>query len=170
MFAKEGFHVLLFFFFLIGFAASQRFISEDALHSHGSVSRHLLQAKAACTEDFENKNYTILTSQCKGPRFTAEACCTAFKEFACPFVDKINDENSDCATTMFSYINLYGKYPPGLFANLCREGKDGLACPANETTPASVKDQKSNVGSKNSGSPLLMLFGGLVGGMLIHFF
>jgi hypothetical protein len=29
---------------------------------------------------------------------------------------------------MFSYINLYGKYPPGLFAHECREGKLGLSC------------------------------------------
>ncbi|KAF4355398.1 hypothetical protein F8388_008095 [Cannabis sativa] len=40
----------------------------------------------------------------------------------------INDEQSDCASTMFSYINLYGKYPPGLFALQCREGKEGLDC------------------------------------------
>ncbi|KAI8557381.1 hypothetical protein RHMOL_Rhmol04G0006600 [Rhododendron molle] len=29
---------------------------------------------------------------------------------------------------MFSYINLYGKYPPGLFASECKDGKQGLAC------------------------------------------
>uniref|UniRef100_A0A7N0UQI7 GPI-anchored protein LLG1-like domain-containing protein n=1 Tax=Kalanchoe fedtschenkoi TaxID=63787 RepID=A0A7N0UQI7_KALFE len=27
-----------------------------------------------------------------------------------------------------SCINLYGKYPPGLFASLCPEGKEGLDC------------------------------------------
>jgi hypothetical protein len=29
---------------------------------------------------------------------------------------------------MFSYINLYGKYPPGLFSSECKEGKQGLSC------------------------------------------
>lgn len=81
-----------------------------------------------CTINFESQNYTIITSQCKGPQYPPQACCQAFKEFACPFTDAINDEQSDCATTMFSYINLYGKYPPGLFALQCREGKEGLDC------------------------------------------
>ncbi|XVF66839.1 hypothetical protein PTKIN_Ptkin10aG0070300 [Pterospermum kingtungense] len=85
---------------------------------------------AGCTEDFEHKNYTILSSRCKGPQYTVKACCGALKEFVCPFVDKVNDRTTDCADTMFSYINLYGKYPPGLFANMCREGNLGLECPA----------------------------------------
>ncbi|RWV87905.1 hypothetical protein GW17_00050055 [Ensete ventricosum] len=58
----------------------------------------------------------------------------AFKELACPYADQLDDETNDCASTMFSYINLYGKYPPGLFASECREGKEGLACPATPPT------------------------------------
>uniref|UniRef100_M4CF58 GPI-anchored protein LLG1-like domain-containing protein n=2 Tax=Brassica campestris TaxID=3711 RepID=M4CF58_BRACM len=73
-------------------------------------------------------NYTIITSQCKGPKYPPKKCCSAFKEFACPYADQLNDFRNDCATTMFSYINLYGKYPPGLFANSCQE-KGGLKCP-----------------------------------------
>ncbi|KAF3501649.1 hypothetical protein F2Q69_00043814 [Brassica cretica] len=73
-------------------------------------------------------NYTIITSQCKGPKYPPKKCCSAFKEFACPYADQLNDLRNDCATTMFSYINLYGKYPPGLFANSCQE-KGGLKCP-----------------------------------------
>jgi len=34
------------------------------------------------------------------------------------------------ASTMSSYINLYEKYPPGLFVSECHEGKLGLECPA----------------------------------------
>ncbi|KAK4796095.1 hypothetical protein SAY86_028421 [Trapa natans] len=83
-----------------------------------------------CTVDFENQNYTILTSQCKGPQYQTKLCCAAFKQFACPFVDEANDLTTDCASTMFSYINLYGKYPPGLFANECKEGKESLDCRA----------------------------------------
>ncbi|KAK0602176.1 hypothetical protein LWI29_031085 [Acer saccharum] len=85
---------------------------------------------SACPVNFEFLNYTIITSKCKGPKFPAEQCCNALKDFACPYADEINDLTTDCALTMFSYINLYGKYPPGLFASECREGKNGLECPA----------------------------------------
>ncbi|KAH0859693.1 hypothetical protein HID58_087954 [Brassica napus] len=83
---------------------------------------------SACPVNFEFMNYTIITSQCKGPKYPPKKCCSAFKEFACPYADQLNDLRNDCATTMFSYINLYGKYPPGLFANSCQE-KGGLKCP-----------------------------------------
>ncbi|CDY17399.1 BnaA10g10330D [Brassica napus] len=94
--------------------------------------------KATCPVNFEFMNYTIITSLCKGPKFPAKECCGAFKDFACPYADDLNDLSNDCATTMFSYINLYGKYPPGLFANQCQEGKEGLECPA--TSPTSASD------------------------------
>ncbi|KAK8620754.1 hypothetical protein V6N13_067219 [Hibiscus sabdariffa] len=97
--------------------------------SLGSTSRHLLQAKKACPVQFEFLNYTIITSQCKAPKYPANRCCAAFKKFACPYAKEINDLTTDCASVMFSYINLYGKYPPGLFASECREGKEGLSCP-----------------------------------------
>ncbi|GJM86676.1 hypothetical protein PR202_ga02560 [Eleusine coracana subsp. coracana] len=83
---------------------------------------------SGCPVNFEFQNYTIITSKCKGPKFPADKCCSAFLEFACPFRDYINDESNDCASTMFSYINLYGKYPPGLFANECKGDKNGLPC------------------------------------------
>lgn len=83
-----------------------------------------------CGVNFEFLNYTVMTSKCKGPHYPAESCCSAFKDFACPYADTINDLSNDCASTMFSYINLYGRYPPGLFSNECREGKQGLECPA----------------------------------------
>ncbi|KAK9134108.1 hypothetical protein Scep_013636 [Stephania cephalantha] len=86
--------------------------------------------KKACPVNFEYLNYTIMTSQCKGPKYPPNLCCGALKEFACPYADQLNDVSNDCASTMFSYINLYGKYPPGLFASECREGKQGLECPA----------------------------------------
>ncbi|XP_022747375.1 GPI-anchored protein LLG1-like [Durio zibethinus] len=46
--------------------------------------------------------------------------------FACALAKQINDLTTDCASTMFSCINLYGKYTPGLFASECRDGKEGL--------------------------------------------
>ncbi|KAL0886890.1 hypothetical protein Bca101_010873 [Brassica carinata] len=86
------------------------------------------ELESPCPVNFEFMNYTIITSQCKGPKYPPKKCCAAFKEFACPYADELNDLSNDCATTMFSYINLYGKYPPGLFANSC-QAKGGLKCP-----------------------------------------
>ncbi|XWS09569.1 hypothetical protein CRYUN_Cryun39dG0001500 [Craigia yunnanensis] len=116
-------------FMLLGVSTSTS-ISDGVLHSFTSTGRNLLQAKKACSVNFEFLNYTIITSQCKGPQYPPDRCCSAFKEFACPYVEQINDLTTDCASIMFSYINLYGRYPPGLFASECREGKEGLACPA----------------------------------------
>ncbi|KAJ9173900.1 hypothetical protein P3X46_016991 [Hevea brasiliensis] len=142
--------VFVFFFFLLmvvfaprSFASS--FISDSVFQSHASTGRNLLQAKKACPLNFEFLNYTVIISQCKGPQYPRDRCCSAFKDFACPYADVLNDLTNDCASTMFSYINLNGKYPPGLFASECREGKEGLACPA---IPPS---QSANA----SGSPII---------------
>ncbi|KAG9448847.1 hypothetical protein H6P81_008812 [Aristolochia fimbriata] len=126
------------FLLLVGVASSS-FISDAALQSHGSTGRNLLQAKKSCPINLEFRNYTIITSQCKGPQYPPKLCCQALKDFACPIADAINDMSTDCASTMFSYINLYGKYPPGLFASECREGKEGLECPAQAPGGASAE-------------------------------
>lgn len=127
---KQSFLLQAFLFMLlVGLAASASFISDSVLSSHGSVGRNLLQTRKACTVNFEFMNYTIITSKCKGPQYPAKLCCDALKEFACPYTEEINDATNDCASTMFSYINLYGKYPPGLFASECKETKEGLVCP-----------------------------------------
>ncbi|CAI0460974.1 unnamed protein product [Linum tenue] len=84
-------------------------------------------------------DYTILTTQCKGPLYPKDQCCNALKLFACPYTNEINDASTNCAQTMFSYINLYGKYPAGLFANTFKEGNHGLDCEArrkNNAVPA----------------------------------
>ena len=99
-------------------------------------------APAGCSVNFEFLNYTVITSKCKGPHYPPKDCCGAFKEFACPYVDVLNDLTNECASTMFSYINLYGKYPPGLFASECHEGKLGLACPA--LPPSASADDTAN--------------------------
>ncbi|KAI5443277.1 GPI-anchored protein LLG1 [Lathyrus oleraceus] len=122
------FSSILYFFLLATLVTSSPFLSYDIFDSGASTGRSLLQTKKACTVDFENKNFTILTSQCKGPQYRPKICCDALKEFACPFADNINDMTTNCAEVMFSYINLYGKYPPGLFANECKEGQLGLEC------------------------------------------
>ncbi|KAJ1290138.1 hypothetical protein BS78_02G220000 [Paspalum vaginatum] len=119
---------------VLGFAAAW-FISNDALleHGHDATGRSLLQAKKDCPVSFEGANYTVITSRCKGPLYQPSMCCDALKDFACPYSTYINDVTTNCAATMFSYINLYGRYPPSLFANTCHEGNKGLACP--EDTP-----------------------------------
>ncbi|KAL9379988.1 hypothetical protein Peur_028470 [Populus x canadensis] len=148
---------LICFFFLAGLATSSSFISYDALDVHGGPGRTLLQMKKACNISFENLDYSVLTDKCKGPQYPAKPCCDAFKEFACPFSDAINDLESDCASTMFSFINLYGKYPPGLFANECREDKNGLDC-------QNVEQSKKSGGVQIAAaqSSLLMLTAGLI--------
>ena len=107
----------------------------------------LSENSADCTVDFENQNYTILTSQCKGPQYPPKLCCEAFKQFACPFANEINDVTTNCALTMFSYINLFGKYPPGLFASECKEGKQGLDCSQVAAPPPSDSGQVATLPS-----------------------
>ncbi|KAG8059593.1 hypothetical protein GUJ93_ZPchr0002g26172 [Zizania palustris] len=145
---------------LVGFASASPFLSDSVFQgSTGSTGRSLLQAKKSCPVNFEFQNYTIITSKCKGPQFPPKLCCDAFKEFACPFTDYINDLSNDCASTMFSYINLYGKYPPGLFANQCRDDKKGLSC-----ADFPQKTVTGNAGQQVQSSllALLMLAFGLV--------
>ncbi|KAF8410916.1 hypothetical protein HHK36_003453 [Tetracentron sinense] len=143
----------LLFLLLTGLAASS-FISDDVFESPGSTGRTLLQAKKGCPVNFEFLNYTIITSQCKGPQYPPKLCCAALKEFACPYANDLNDLTNDCASTMFSYINLYGKYPPGLFASECREGKEGLECLATAPTQSA---NESGAHFIRILSPLLML-------------
>ncbi|XP_030548993.2 GPI-anchored protein LLG1-like [Rhodamnia argentea] len=136
-------------------------ISDDVFESQALLAgRHLLQAKQGCPVNFEFLNYTIIMSKCKGPTYPPKVCCAAFKEFACPYADVINDLTNDCASTMFSYINLYGKYPPGLFAAECREGKLGLECPA--LPPSSLANDSSGAQITCHAPILLVLSVGFV--------
>ena len=151
--ASPPFLHFLLFFILSGFASSTN-LSNNIFRSQ-VPGRSLLQQKSSCDIDFENQNYTIITSQCKGPNYQAKACCGAFKELACPYSDKLNDMKNDCATTLFSYINLYGKYPPGLFANLCHDDKVGLNC--DEVMQTKQKQQKSSSASVAEKSSVLMI-------------
>ncbi|KAK8499910.1 hypothetical protein V6N12_042745 [Hibiscus sabdariffa] len=82
-----------------------------------------------CKEDFRTKNYTIITSKCRGPEYPKKACCDAFLEFVCPMADLINDASHDCAIRMFCSIERSGHYPRLLFFNLSSNGTDALDCP-----------------------------------------
>ncbi|KAI6688639.1 hypothetical protein NL676_025467 [Syzygium grande] len=129
-------------------------ISDDILESQVLAGRHLLQAKQGCSVNFEFLNYTIITSKCKGPTYPPDVCCGAFKEFACPYADVLNDLTNDCASTMFSYINLNGNYPPGLFAAECKEGKLGLECPALPPSPLANESSGAQI---TCHAPLLLV-------------
>ncbi|KAJ4880464.1 LORELEI-LIKE-GPI ANCHORED PROTEIN 3 [Raphanus sativus] len=127
---KISLHCLVSLFSIIllsGFASSLH-ISFDEFKSHPATSRALLREKKPCKEDFASKDYTVLTSRCKGPKYQAKACCSAFKDFACPYAEAITDQTTLCADDMFCYLEIYGRYPLGLFAKLCKEGKKGLDC------------------------------------------
>ncbi|CAN0857927.1 GPI-anchored protein LLG1 [Linum grandiflorum] len=132
----------------------------------GPGGRNLLQAKKACPVNFEFMNYTVITSQCKGPSYPVKECCSSFKDFACPYAEVLNDLENDCASTMFSYINLYGKYPPGLFSSQCKDGKQGLDCPA-----SSPSQSANDSGSRPLRSPqaLLILSAGFIVVLLQRF-
>ncbi|PKA51224.1 GPI-anchored protein LORELEI [Apostasia shenzhenica] len=121
---------------------------------------------SGCPISFEFMNYTIITSKCKGPRYLADPCCSSFKEFACPYTEQINNLTYDCASTMFSYINLYGHYPPGLFSSECREGKQGLDCSAYLNTTA---NSPTNSAYTHHGIfPLAGFLSGFLAAVLIH--
>ncbi|KAF9673192.1 hypothetical protein SADUNF_Sadunf11G0123000 [Salix dunnii] len=158
---------IVFFFLLMGlFAApfASTFISDGVFESHASTGRNLLQTVKACPISFEFLNYTIITSQCKGPQYPPSLCCASFKELACPYAALLNDPTNECASNMFSYINLNGKYPPGLFANECKDGKLGLACSA--SPPSELVNDKN--GSQIMHDPPLLLI--LLAGFLVVLF
>ncbi|KAJ3694629.1 hypothetical protein LUZ60_000006 [Juncus effusus] len=153
----EAFRIVVFMA-MIGLTFSTS-ISEDVFNAHGLTGRSLLQSTKSCTVDFENLNYTIITSRCKGPLYAAPLCCAAFKDFACPYFAEINDMTTNCAATMFSYINLYGKYPPGLFASECRDGAQGLQC-TEEMTAKKNTDSSHAEPARNKlvSASLILLF------------
>ncbi|KAK9676812.1 hypothetical protein RND81_11G102700 [Saponaria officinalis] len=147
----------IIFFLFIGLASSS-YISDTVFETRQSNSRSLLQTKKNCQVDFENQNYTILTSQCKGPRYSADTCCKAFKQFACPFADEISDQSTNCADTVFSYVNLYGSYPPGTFSNLCKGDNVGLTCDDGSPSDSNSNSKKSSACSVNVRSPITVGF------------
>ncbi|XP_047307019.1 GPI-anchored protein LLG1-like [Impatiens glandulifera] len=138
--------VFLFLFISLPIVSASISLSDDIFINRVSIGRNILQAKKGCSVNFEFQNYTIITSKCKGPHYPADICCAAFKEFACPFATEISDDSTDCSSTMFSYINLNGKYPPGLFASECKEGKDGLACIAQPPPSQSTSAADHSIG------------------------
>ncbi|XP_055824531.1 GPI-anchored protein LLG1 [Solanum dulcamara] len=153
---------LLFSYFISASASAS--LSDGIFVNQGLTGRNLLQAKKPCPISFEFQNYTVITSQCRGPQYPAKQCCEALTQFACPYSDYVNDLTTDCASTMFSYINLHGKYPPGLFASECKGDKSGLPCP--DLGPSeSANANNSRMSCKLS--PILMIATAFTGLLLL---
>lgn len=94
-----------------------------------------------CPENFGLQNYSSITSVCKAPEYNKTLCCSSFTMFTCRFLTYFNDPSTNCASTLFTYLNLAGNYPPGLFANLCTQGdQQGIPCPI---TPAPTPNPSS---------------------------
>ncbi|XP_047083222.1 GPI-anchored protein LLG1-like [Lolium rigidum] len=109
------------------------------LPPNGTAGRSLLQIKKNCPVNLETANYTEVTSRCRGPVYNESLCCAAFSDFACPYGAYINDMTTNCAATMLSYLRLYGRYPPGLFANTCKQDlRKGLRCLEEEISGGAV--------------------------------
>ncbi|KAG5579198.1 hypothetical protein H5410_049825 [Solanum commersonii] len=154
----QKFFFLFLFFLLVDLSySSPLYIKHDVLEARVHTGRALLQQQGNCPIDFERENYTIITSQCKGPHYNSSICCNAFKQLACKHTQEINDVQNGCATTMFNYINLYGKYPPGLFANMCKEDKEGLNCKDVIQPEGKNDEQKSNSSKGTKCSTILMV-------------
>ncbi|KAL0320338.1 UNVERIFIED_CONTAM: GPI-anchored protein LLG1 [Sesamum radiatum] len=96
---------------------------------------------AACTVDFEHMNYTVITSQCKGPNYAVERCCPPLKQLLCPVHEQFNDARTNCPETFFSYVNLYGKYRRGS-SHLCA----GKARKASTAAPSLLSPRSSKTG------------------------
>uniref|UniRef100_A0A453PFR4 GPI-anchored protein LLG1-like domain-containing protein n=1 Tax=Aegilops tauschii subsp. strangulata TaxID=200361 RepID=A0A453PFR4_AEGTS len=71
----------------------------------------------------------------------------------------VNFEFQNYTVITSSYINLYGKYPPGLFAHECREGKLGLSC---EGVPQKDVVKSGVQRARSSSLALITLMCGLV--------
>ncbi|KAF7040325.1 hypothetical protein CFC21_050234 [Triticum aestivum] len=147
-------------------ASASPFLSDRVFQaSTGSTGRSLLQTKRDCPIDFEYQNYTIITSRCKGPQSPPTECCDAFKKFACPFAVYINNQSTNCADTMLTYINGRGSYPAGMFAAECLKGKQGVSCegiPGIDTGVPSGGRRAHGI----SGRLIALLCG--LGGLLFH--
>ncbi|VFQ58711.1 unnamed protein product [Cuscuta campestris] len=134
--------------------------------------RRLLQAKKNCPVDMEIQNYTAITGQCKGPKYAVQQCCDAFLTVACPLSEYLNDLTTDCASNMFSYINLLGHYSPGLISSFCKGDKVGLPCPAGNggSAPAPTPGPADDHGGAATSPPALCLVPFLLFWMLFFSF
>nr|XP_043612420.1 GPI-anchored protein LLG1-like [Erigeron canadensis] len=133
------------------------FFSSSADSFYSSFGRALLEKKKACPEDFKNMNYTVITSQCKEP-YDNKTCCDAFKHFTCPYVSELNDDEYDCADTLYKYLRR--NFTQGFFAKACNSSRTavGVECPDTANPPeAGRKSGNDSNNSRNIRSPSLLL-------------
>ncbi|QHO12112.1 uncharacterized protein DS421_15g504050 [Arachis hypogaea] len=61
----------------------------------GDINLKCTKQVESCSVNFEFANYTIITSKCKRPNYPPKECYGAFKEFAYPYADVLNDLQND---------------------------------------------------------------------------
>ncbi|TVU15350.1 hypothetical protein EJB05_38868 [Eragrostis curvula] len=111
-----------------------RFISKEALACSNitETSHRKLEGlpSGLCPVQFERMpGIKTVVNSCRPPQPSEQRCCGAFKAFACPYFDLINDNaNNGCASQMFYDIIVRGRLSPGLFSYLCHDGAVGLNC------------------------------------------
>ncbi|KAK4404094.1 GPI-anchored protein LLG1 [Sesamum angolense] len=107
---------------VVGRSLRQQPQKNKALELHESVvGRSLRQQPQKTCKAVENLNYSLLTSQCKGPNYTVQHCCVPLKQLLCPILHQFNDLSTPCAEMFFCNANYLGS-PTGLFHV---EGKEG---------------------------------------------
>ncbi|MCD7467517.1 hypothetical protein HAX54_004990 [Datura stramonium] len=158
--------ILLFFFSLVPGALTSASLLDGIFVYSISTGRNLLQLQEekACPVSFKFQNYTIITSRCKPPEYPEKQCCDAFLQFACPFVEILNNSSNNCLKPMFNYINDRGNYPEGLFA-MCKGTKEGLICPALAPLQSTDDTNSSQINCKLS--PVLMIATAFMGVLML---
>ncbi|XP_048553023.1 GPI-anchored protein LLG1-like [Triticum urartu] len=66
-------------------------------------------------------------SSCLGQATPQPRCCTAFKDFVCPYGATMNDIDNGCAGEMMATIQELCKVPKGYFA-MCGDSPQGITC------------------------------------------
>lgn len=111
-------------------AASARKLIGVHHRRHAAFSNDDEEAGPVCPVRFDHtRGISAVWGSCRDrPVVSPERCCGAFKTFACPYSDLINDAANGCANDMFFQIIVRGRLRPGLFSQMCVEGPLGLQC------------------------------------------
>lgn len=68
-----------------------------------------------------------IQGSCFGQPIPHRRCCTAFKDFMCPYGATVNDVDNGCAAEMMATIQQLCQVPKGYFV-LCGDSADGITC------------------------------------------
>uniref|UniRef100_A0ACD5USY7 Uncharacterized protein n=1 Tax=Avena sativa TaxID=4498 RepID=A0ACD5USY7_AVESA len=113
-----------------------RYISMAALKGGGtepasSSSRKLIGRlrTGICPVPFdEMRRMGNIESKCKGQEVPKPHCCKAFKDFACPYSDLLDDFTTGCSGAMLIKLQTFCSVPMGYFG-FCGDSAMGITCP-----------------------------------------